>query len=136
MVPFRGEGWNKLRELNLREKVAAIQDIQFRERLVNEVRESKSNWPYPEWVFYLGNDELPDQSMGDHNQLIRLAERANEHWCETFLRLTAESNGRVLFNVVEENQNLKALGDMFDGGRVLPGVGDAGAHVTYVMDAG
>ena len=25
---------------------------------------------------------------------------------------------------------------MFDGGRVLPGVGDAGAHVTYVMDAG
>ena len=25
---------------------------------------------------------------------------------------------------------------MFDGGRVFPGLGDAGAHVTYVMDAG
>ncbi|MCY4094622.1 MAG: amidohydrolase family protein [Gammaproteobacteria bacterium] len=74
--------------------------------------------------------------MGDHNCLKRMAERADEHWCETFLRLTAESGGRVLFNFVEENQNLKALGDMFDGGLVLPCVGDAGAHVTYVMDAG
>ena len=40
------------------------------------------------------------------------------------------------FNVIEENQNLKALRDLFDGGLVLPRVGDAGAHVTYVMDAG
>ena len=136
MVPFRGESWNMLRELKLQDKVAAIQDEQFRQRLVDEVRESKRNWPDPEWVFCLGNDESPDLSMGDHNQLKRMAERANEHWCETFLRLTAESNGRVLFNVVEENQNLKALGDMFDGGLVFPGVGDAGAHVTYVMDAG
>ena len=46
------------------------------------------------------------------------------------------SDGRILFNYIGENQNLKALRDMFDGGRVLPGVGDAGAHVSMVMDAG
>ena len=74
--------------------------------------------------------------MGDHNQLKALADRAGEHWCETFLRLSAETNGRILFNSIGENQNLKALRDMFDGGRVLPCVGDAGAHVTMVMDAG
>ena len=74
--------------------------------------------------------------MGDHNQLKHMAEQAGERWIETFLHLSAESDGRVLFNVIDENQNLKALRDMFDGARVLPGVGDAGAHVTMVMDAG
>ena len=74
MVPFRGEAWNRLRELKLLDKVAAIQDEQLRQRLVDEVRESKRNWQDPEWVFCLGNDESPDHSMGDHNQLMRMAE--------------------------------------------------------------
>ena len=34
MVPFRGESWNKLRELNVSDKVAAIKDEPFRQRLV------------------------------------------------------------------------------------------------------
>lgn len=74
--------------------------------------------------------------MGENNHLRSMAKTANEHWLETFLRLSEESDGRILFNVIEENQNLPALRDMFDGERVLPGLGDAGAHVSMVMDAG
>ena len=136
MVPFRGDGWTQLRQMDLESKVSAVRDETFRQQLVEEVEKSDRNWPNTEWVFSLGNGESPDHRMGDHNQLNRMAERANEHWCETFLRLSAETDGRILFNVIDENQNLKALGDMFNGGLVYPGVGDAGAHVTYVMDAG
>ena len=136
LIPFRGESWSKLRKMDLEAKVASIKDVQFRNQLIAEFKESQSRWPDPNWVYSLGNGESPDHTMGDHNQVLKMAETANEHWIETFLRLSAESNGRILFNVIGENQNLKALRDMFDGGRVFPGVGDAGAHVTMVMDAG
>ena len=74
--------------------------------------------------------------MGSHNRLASMAQTAGEHWSETFLRLQKESNGRVLCNYVFENRDLDSLRDLFDGGPVYPGVGDAGAHVSMVMDAG
>lgn len=136
LIPFRSESWQELRNLSLDQKVTALEDSEFRARLVHDVKNSAPRWPDPAWLFSLGNDESPDHSMGDHNNLLKMSEAANEHWIETFLRLSLETKGRILFNYIGENQNLKALRDMFDGGRVFPGVGDAGAHVTMVMDAG
>lgn len=136
LIPFRGEKWQELRKLNLEQKVAALENSEFRSELAREVKDQDPRWPDPTWLFSLGNGDAPDHSMGDHNNLLKMAEAADEHWIETFLRLSLESKGRILFNYIGENQNLKALRDMFDGGRVFPGVGDAGAHVTMVMDAG
>ena len=34
------------------------------------------------------------------------------------------------------NQNLKALGDLFKSEHCFPSLGDAGAHVSQIMDAG
>ncbi|MCY4143344.1 MAG: amidohydrolase family protein [Gammaproteobacteria bacterium] len=136
LLPFRGDQWSELRNMDLEHKTKALKDIDFCNRLVTEFKVSEHRWPDPNWMYSLGMGQSPDHSMGDHNNLQKMAERANEHWLETLLRLSVESNGRILFNVIGENQNLKALRDMFDGGRVYPGVGDAGAHVTMVMDAG
>ena len=137
LLPFRGDAsWDKLRELDLAGKLAAIRDPAFRAQLVADAKSSKAKWPDPKWVHYLGNGASPDHSMGKHNNIAAMAKAAGEHWIETFLRLSVESNGRVMFNMIGENQNLNALRDMFDGGRVFPGVGDAGAHVSMVMDAG
>ena len=136
LIPFRGECWNKLRSLKLKAKVNALRNEDFRQQLAAEVIDSDRKWPDPNWVFYLGNEKSPDHTMGKHNNIAAIAERANEHWIQSFLRISESTNGRALFNVIGENQNLKALRDMFDGGRVFPGVGDAGAHVTMVMDAG
>ncbi len=136
LIPFRGDGWSKIRKSSLKEKVKALNDAQFRQQLIDEAHESNTRWLDPNWVYSLGTGESPDHSMGDHNNIVKMAEAAGEHWTETFVRLSAESDCRILFNMIGENQNLKALRDMFDGGRVFPGVGDAGAHVTMVMDAG
>ena len=136
LIPFRGESWSKLRKMDLETKVKALQDAEFRGRLVSDFHSSQARWPDPSWTYSLGKGESPDHSMGDHNNLLKMSEAANEHWIETLIRLSVETNGKILFNVIGENQNLKALRDMFDGGRVFPGVGDAGAHVTMVMDAG
>ena len=136
LLPFRSENWLKLRSLDLDAKLEALNDKDFLQVLINDVKGGESRWPDPDWVFYLGNNETPDHSMGEHNNIASIAEHNDENWIETFLRLSVETRGRAMFNVIGENQNLKALRDMFDGGRVFPGVGDAGAHVTMVMDAG
>ena len=134
LVPGAGESWGKLRVMDLRAKLAAIRDPGFRARLIADAREPKG-WARPGWMYYLGSGPSPDHAQGSHNNLAAMAEAAGEHWSETFLRLSDETDGRALFNHVGENQNLKALRDLFAGG-VFPGVGDAGAHVGMVMDAG
>ncbi|MDA0790058.1 MAG: amidohydrolase family protein [Proteobacteria bacterium] len=136
LLPFRGKGWARLNKLAPEARLEAIRDADFRHQLIDEARAEKASWADPIWVHSLGNGESPDHSMGPHNNIVAMAKAAGEHWGETFLRLALESDGRVLFNYIGENQNLKALRDMFDGGRVFPGVGDAGAHVSMVMDAG
>lgn len=136
IVPTFGESWRKFRGLDLDSMVAALADGVFRRQLIDEAEDSDRRWPDPAWLFSLGNEPVPDHSMGDHNNLLKMADAANEHWVETFLRLSLDTQGKILFNEIGENQNLKALRDLFEGDRVLPGVGDAGAHVTMVMDAG
>lgn len=136
LIPFRGEAWSKMRDMDLEQKVAALRDLEFRTQLAEEVKNGNPRWPDPNWLYSLGKGPTPDHTMGDHNNLLKMSADAGEHWIETFLRLSVETDGRILFNCIGENQNLKALRDMFDGGRVFPGVGDAGAHVSMVMDAG
>ena len=130
-----GEHWRKLRDLDFGAKLDAMRDPAFSNALISEAKEHKGGWPNPSWMYYLGNAQSPDHAQGDHNRLSDIAARASEHWSETVLRLSLETSGRALFNHVGENQNMSALRDLFDGG-VFPGVGDAGAHVGMVMDAG
>jgi len=41
-----------------------------------------------------------------------------------------------LFNLRMFNQNLDELGDLIKNDHIFPGLGDAGAHVSQIMDAG
>ena len=58
------------------------------------------------------------------------------HPSEVFLNLSDESDGKTLFNYRMFNQNLEAAGEMFLSDRIFPGLGDAGAHVSQICDAG
>ncbi len=136
MLPFHGEGWARMREQDAAGMLELLKDDAFYNQLIKEVKEAKAPWPIPARMFSMGNGESPDHSMGNHNNLGAMSSAASEHWIETFLRQSQASGGRLLFNHVGENRDLLALRDLFDGGPVYPGVGDAGAHVSAVMDAG
>ena len=135
LIPGGSENWAKLRTMDVDERLAAIRDPALRAQLIDEARDAQQGWMRPGWMYYLGNGVSPDHTLGSHNNLAAMAEAAGEHWSETFLRISDETDGRALFNHVGENQNLQALRDLFAGG-VFFGVGDAGAHVGMVMDAG
>jgi N-acyl-D-aspartate/D-glutamate deacylase len=65
-----------------------------------------------------------------------LAKQGDEKFVEMFLRLSRETKGKALFNFRLFCPNLDELGDLFKGtAHVLPSLGDAGAHVSQIIDA-
>jgi N-acyl-D-aspartate/D-glutamate deacylase len=133
-LPVRGDTWNLLGKRTLAERLAAINQPEFCARTVDEARANDGKWM--QQVFYLGAGDTPDYAAGAENNLVAIAAASGEHWSETFLRLSRETNGRALFNLRMFNRDLNALGDLFRSSHCLPSLGDAGAHVSQIMDAG
>ena len=62
--------------------------------------------------------------------------KTGESFVAYFLRLSAETEGRALFNFRLFCQDMDELGDLFRStANVLPSLGDAGAHVSQIIDA-
>ena len=134
---FFGPAWEALAAQNLAERLATIGDASAREALVAEAK--AANLEKLPWVgasYWLGAGETPDYLVPTDRTLAAMADAAGEHWSETFLRLTLESGGRGLFNWRMFSRNLPALKDWLGNDRVIPGLSDAGAHVSQVMDSG
>ncbi|MBM3644430.1 MAG: amidohydrolase family protein [Alphaproteobacteria bacterium] len=139
-LPVRGAAWSRLRRLpSLADRVASLSDPEFHGQLIAEAKTNgfKQNLGTPvEKVFYLGDGPTPAYTAGEEMNLCAMAQARGEHWAETFLRIGRETNGRALFTLRMFNPNLDALAHMFESERCFPSLGDAGAHVTQVMDAG
>ena len=134
-LPVQGETWDAVRKMKLPERLAAIRDADTRAKLVAEGKASKQRFPLHN-VFYLGDGESPNYTAPAEQNLEAEAKAAGEHWVETFLRLSDATDGRALFNLRMFNQSLKELGDLFKSEHIFPSLGDAGAHVSQIMDAG
>ena len=134
-LPVQGETWDALRKMDLPGRLAAIRNPDARAKLVGEGKDMKHRFPMSN-VFYLGDGETPNYTTPATDNLEAQAAAADEHWVETFLRLSDQTDGRALFNLRMFNQSLKELGDLFRSEHIFPSLGDAGAHVSQIMDAG
>ena len=135
-LPVEGATWDRLRDLDLPGRLAALEDAETRAALVREARAEGATRIPMDQVYYLGAGETPDYTVPAKRHLAAVATAAGEHWSETFLRLSLETGGRALFNLRMFNRNLAALADLFRNENILPSLGDAGAHVSQIMDAG
>ncbi len=138
-LPARGERWSRLRHMTLAGRLEAIRDPEFCRQLVDEAsaggfKEILGHGV--EKMFYMGDGDSPDYDAGEEMNLLSLAAARGEHWTETFLRMSRETNGRALFTLRMFNPDLEALAHMFRSERCFPSLGDAGAHVSQIMDAG
>ena len=133
-LPFAGEAWDRVRKLDLAGRLEAISDPQMADRLEREGR--IMDFLDPKWVFYLGDGDAPDYAAPVSAHLKAMAEQTGESFIGLFLRLSRESAGRGLFNLRMFCQNLDELGDLLKSRKIFPSLGDAGAHVSQIMDAG
>jgi len=144
----KGEAWRELRQKDPKERLALIRDPLYRTRLLDEAQQmepaesigqtmmSSRFFIPPKSSFWMGTDSRPNYTGGREASLDTLADQAGEHPAATWLRLMDESDGKGLFMLRFVNQNLEVLPDFMRSDWVVPGVGDAGAHVSVIMDAG
>jgi N-acyl-D-amino-acid deacylase len=128
--------WHRLRMLTFEERMAAIEDPAVRETLVNEVKSNPAAMNTCERIYWLGDGEQPNYTRVRDDNLVSLASAANEHPAETFIRMARESDGRALFHLRSFNVNLESLEKVMKQDWILPGLGDAGAHVSQISDGG
>ena len=134
---FRTDGWNELRKMDVPERLKAIRDPEMRRRLVDEVKaqgdevaEGTKRW------FYMGDKARPRYTQNLEESLFHQAQAAGEHPVETWLRITDETDGKALFHLRGFNVNLGALENLIRTEWAMPGLGDAGAHVSQMIDSG
>jgi N-acyl-D-amino-acid deacylase len=131
-LPFRGQTWDKVRAMDLKGRVTAINDPEIARMLTTE---GDTRIPLQN-TYYLGIDEVPNLTASSDQSVLVLAKQRDESFVEMFLRLSRETNGRALFNFRIFCPNLDELGDLFKSTKnVLPSLGDAGAHVSQIIDA-
>ena len=131
---IRGKAWKQLNEADFAQRLELIEDADFCAELVAEAEASEANKLIGE-QFYLGADEKPNYT--EKRSVKEMAEEAGEHWAETLLRLTRETQGRALFNWHMFQKDMDELKDLLTkSSHIYPGLGDAGAHVSQIMDAG
>ncbi len=131
-LPFRGETWEKIRPLTLEGRLAAIRDPETAAKLIAE---GETRFPL-EHTYYIGDKETPNLTAPRNASVKDDLSKTGERFVEYFLRLSRETNGRALFNYRLFCQDMDELGDLFAGTKnVLPSLGDAGAHVSQIIDA-
>lgn len=134
-LPWRGDAWSELFKMDFDERLAAIHDQSFVARLVERAND-KGPIISADMIFYLGDGDKPNYVGGPSESLQAMADGAGETPVETFLRLSRETNGKALFTLRFFNQNMDALAKAIKSEFCLPSLGDAGAHVSQIMDSG
>ena len=131
---IRCKAWKQLNEADFAQRLELIEDADFCAELVAEAEASEASKLIGE-QYYLGADEKPNYT--EKRSVKEMAEEAGEHWAETLLRLSRETQGRALFNWHMFQKDMDELKDLLTkSSHIYPGLGDAGAHVSQIMDAG
>lgn len=132
---FRTPAWMELRRLDTAERLRAIRDPITRSRLIQEVKSQGDGRGTRRW-YWMGNEDRPRYSHQLNESLFDMAQTAGEHPVETWIRLTDESEGRALFHQRGFNVDLDGVEELITRDWVIPCQGDAGAHVSQMIDSG
>ena len=132
--------WNTLREIKgVEARLAALADADFRSRLIAEIKDHPNQdailRPIKRW-YYMGDGDRPNYTQSRYESLYDMATAADEHPVETWIRMVIESNGKAMFHARGFNVNLAHLEKMITTDWAMPGLGDAGAHVSQMIDSG
>ena len=134
--PRETTAWGSLVKLDFEARLAAIQDADTRAKLVEEAKADPTIAQRAANYFWLGDDDRPQYVKPAEQSLKSLAKAAGKHPVEIWLDKMLETDGQAMFHVRFFNTDLEALPGFLKADWILPGIGDAGAHVSQIMDSG
>jgi N-acyl-D-aspartate/D-glutamate deacylase len=134
-LPWHVGAWRDFGRLDFAGRLAALDDPDTFATLVRDAEAEDGVWANVP-LHWIGDGDTPNYLWNESTLVSSIAAEAGETPAGTFLRLSRETRGRALFVLQLFNPNLRAVADLISQGDVLPGLGDAGAHVGQVMDSG
>jgi N-acyl-D-amino-acid deacylase len=129
-------GWEKLRAMAPEKRMDAIRDDAFRTELIDAAKANPHSEAFAARLRWLGDGDRPIYTKGKDDNLATMARALGEHPAETWLRLMLETDGKAVFHMPFFNMDFDAVEDLMNRDWVVPGLGDAGAHVSVIIDAG
>ena len=133
---FGTPGWAEIRKLDFAGRLEAIQSADTRQRLIEEAKADANLTERTRAFFWLATATGRTTHRGAEESLYSLAKAAGVHPVELWLDKMLATNGEALFHVRFFNNDLEALKSFLSADWMLPGIGDAGAHVSQIMDSG
>lgn len=133
---FATPAWRQLRKLpTMADRLEALRHAATRKRLIDEAKQSGFMFGFaPEKIHPLGTDERPVYDLDCTASLAHLAERDGKDAVDLYVERLIASEGRELFHgwgSEVPTEQWRYLQDQ----HCIPMLGDAGAHVTMIMDA-
>ena len=135
-ILFAAPAFDELRAMNFDTRLQAIRNEDFRRKLIESAKHDPAIAERTRDYYYIGNADRPNYTKGRDESLQALAIEAGEHPVETWLRYMDDTDGEALFHVRFFNHNLDQVSEFLKADWILPGIGDAGAHVSQIMDSG
>ena len=132
----KSPAWKKLSKMNFSERLISIEDSAFRAQLTEEIKANQDFTNNARRWFWLGDQERPLYTQERNQSLEHMAREFDEHPGETWIRLMIETKGKTKFHARFGNFNISQLADFIRNDWVVPGLGDAGAHVSQIIDSG
>ena len=132
----KSPAWRKLADMDFSERLISLEDSAFRAQLTEEIKENKDFTNNARRWFWLGDQERPLYTQERNQSLEHMAREFDEHPGETWIRLMVETKGKTKFHARFGNFNISQLADFIRNDWVVPGLGDAGAHVSQIIDSG
>lgn len=136
LFPANNGAWRELKDLSFEDRLARIKDGQFRASLVADAQQDVALVARMKHTYWLGDSDRPNYTGGWEDSLASQATASGRDPFEIWLDVTLQSEGQALFHVRFFNHNLDTVSEFLKADWVLPGIGDAGAHVSQIMDSG
>jgi N-acyl-D-amino-acid deacylase len=125
--------WRAMRSMNFHDKLAKLQDPEFKARLISDAATNPSKLDlsavYRLEAGHVSYEPDADESLAAH------AARRGVAPAEAFLDMAMESDARGLWNYPFLNWDYDAIEAKINDPNVILGIGDAGAHCGQIQDA-
>ena len=130
-----GDSWKELKAMKFPARLQAIQDPAFRARLIQDAEAQPGYENRAKVTFALGDglepNWMPPRSESLHARGLATGKSPAAIWLDDMVT----TQGQTLFLIRTHNQDFDAMRDYMQLDWVLPGLGDAGAHVSISMDS-
>ena len=138
--PYLLEGfacWNPLMGLPENDYKAALADKNFRIEFINELNDGKIRVFGGEWdKVYVAQVENKKNSAYEGKSVANLADEHEKAPFDFMLDLALEENLMTMFTATVMNDDEDAVGKMMCDDNAIISLSDAGAHLTFLCDAG